>query len=214
MSRGVIAVDRFVAFLVGILVIAAGAFALAWWLDLFSWLPRSLNTSAVTDTTSQAWWPWVAGLLGAVLVLAGLRWLAGHLPNSRVGELTLPGSGTEGKLRAAATPVAKAAADVLEPCADLLTVKIDGRAADGDDVEGEWRCGPAIHRDGSLLTQWRYRARKHTLTGSPRAQRRNTSFVPSSRWNVHSTPPSRALATATVSAMHSAIEAESDRKPA
>jgi len=114
MSRGVIAVDRFVAFVVGILVIAAGAFALAWWLDLFSWLPRSLNTSAVTDTTSQPWWPWVAGLLGAVLVLAGLRWLAGHLPHSRVGELTLPGSGTEGKLRAAATPVAKAAADVLE----------------------------------------------------------------------------------------------------
>ena len=114
MSRGVIAFDRFASFLVGTVLIAAGGFALVWWLDLFSWLPPALNTSPVTDTTSQPWWPWVAGLVGAVLALLGLRWLAGHLPNSGVGELTLPGSGSQGKLRAAAAPVAKAAAEVLE----------------------------------------------------------------------------------------------------
>ena len=114
MSRAVIAFDQFASFLVGILLVAAGAFALVWWLDLFSWLPPALNTSPVTDTTSQAWWPWVAGLVGAVLALLGLRWLAGHLPNSGVGELTLPGSDTQGKLRAAAAPMAKAAAEVLE----------------------------------------------------------------------------------------------------
>ena len=114
MSRGVIAFDRFASFLVGIVLVAAGAFALVWWLDLFSWLPRALNTSPVTDAISRPWWPWVAGLVGAVLVLLGLRWLAGHLPSSRVGELTLPGSGRQGKLRAAATPVAKNAAEVLE----------------------------------------------------------------------------------------------------
>ena len=114
MSRGVIVFDRFAAFLVGSVLVGAGAFALVWWLDLFSWLPPALNTAPVTDTTSQTWWPWVAGLVGAVLVLVGLRWLAGHIPHGRVGELTLPGSGTQGKLRAAATPVAKAAAEVLE----------------------------------------------------------------------------------------------------
>jgi hypothetical protein len=114
MSRGVIACDRFASFVVGVALVAAGALALVWWLDLFSWLPRALNTSPVTDTTSQAWWPWVAGLVGILLVLLGLRWLAGHLPNPRVGELTLPGSGAQGTLRAAAAPVAKAAAEVLE----------------------------------------------------------------------------------------------------
>ena len=114
MSRGVIAFDRFASLIVGIVLVAAGAFALVWWLDLFSWLPPALNTSPVTDTTSQTWWPWVAGLVGAVLVLLGLRWLAAHIPNGRVGELTLPGSGTQGKLRAAAAPVAKAAAEILE----------------------------------------------------------------------------------------------------
>jgi hypothetical protein len=122
MSRGVIAFDRFASFLVGIVLVAAGAFALVWWLDLFSWLPQALNTSAVTDTTSQVWWPWVAGLVGAVLALLGLRWLAGHLPASRVGELTLPGSGTQGKLRAAAAPVAKAAAGVLETAPGVRSV--------------------------------------------------------------------------------------------
>ena len=114
MSRGVIAFDRFASFLVGTVLVAAGAFALVWWLDLFSWLPPALNTSPVADSTRQAWWPWVAGLVGAVLVLLGLRWLAAHIPNSRVRELTLPGSGTRGNLRAAAKPVAKAAAEVLE----------------------------------------------------------------------------------------------------
>lgn len=114
MGRRVVAFDRFASFLTGIMLIAAGVFALSWWLDLFSWLPQSLNTSPVTDTTRQPWWPWVAGLVGAVLVLVGLRWLTAHLPNSRVSELTLPGSSTQGKLRAAATPLAKAAADVLE----------------------------------------------------------------------------------------------------
>lgn len=107
MSRGIIALDRLASFLVGIGAIAAGAFAILWWGQWFSWLPRSLNTSPITDTTRQSWWP-VAGLVGAAIMLTGLRWLAGHLSTSGVRELTLPGSGPEGKLRAAATPVAKA----------------------------------------------------------------------------------------------------------
>lgn len=113
MSRRVITLDRFASFLVGLMVIAAGALAFAWWLTP-GWLPRSLDTSPITDVTSQGWWPWVTGLAGAVLVLAGLRWLAGHVPHSRVGEVTLPGSDDDGRLRATATPVAKAAADVLQ----------------------------------------------------------------------------------------------------
>ena len=108
MSRGIIALDRLASFLVGIGAIAAGAFAILWWRQWFSWLPRSLNTSPITDTTRQSWWPWVAALVGAAIMLAGLRWLAGHLSTSGVRELTLPGSGPEGKLRAAATHVAKA----------------------------------------------------------------------------------------------------------
>lgn len=113
MSRGVIAFDRFAAFLMGIVAIVAGAFVILWWLGSFSWLPRALNTTSVTDTTSQQWWPWVAGLVGAVLVLVGLRWMAGHLPSNGVGDLSLAGSGAGGRLRAAATPVAKAAAEVF-----------------------------------------------------------------------------------------------------
>ena len=113
MSRGVIALDRVASLLVGIVAITAGALAVVWWLDLLSWLPRSLHTTSVTDTTSQSWWPWAAGLAGLALVLMGLRWLAAHIPNNRVGDLSLTGSGAQGKLRAAAAPAAKAAAEVL-----------------------------------------------------------------------------------------------------
>lgn len=113
MSRGVLALDRAASLMVGIVAITAGAFAVVWWLDLISWLPGSLDTTRVTDTTGQSWWPWVAGLSGFVLILMGLRWMAGHIPQKRAGDLSLTGSGPEGKLRVAATPVAKAAAEVL-----------------------------------------------------------------------------------------------------
>jgi len=113
MSRRVIAFDRVSAFLVGVVAITAGVFAVLWWRHVFSWLPKSLDTSPVTDTTGQSWWPWVAGLVGLALVLIGLRWLAGHIPHNRVGDLSLTGSGAEGRLRAAATPVVQAAAEVL-----------------------------------------------------------------------------------------------------
>lgn len=113
MSRGVITLDRFAALLMGIVAIAAGVFAVGWWLNVFSWLPTSLETAPVTGATTQPWWPWAAGLAGTVLVLLGLRWLVAHIPHGSVDDLTLPGTGIEGKLRAAATPVAKAAADAL-----------------------------------------------------------------------------------------------------
>lgn len=113
MSRAVIALDRAAAILVGLVAITAGALVVIWWLDLLPWLPQSLDTSPVADTTKQPWWPWAAGLAGVALILLGLWWLARHLPRNRVDNLTLPRSGPGGKLRAAATPVAKAAAEIL-----------------------------------------------------------------------------------------------------
>lgn len=113
MSRTVIAFDRAATLAVALALIASGAGAIAWWLDAVSWLPPAIDMSAITGARGEPWWPWVTGALGVVLVLLGLRWMLAHLPNRGVGSLTLAGSDAQGMLRAAATPVAQAAAEAL-----------------------------------------------------------------------------------------------------
>lgn len=112
MSRAVVALDR-VATLVGALaLIAAGVAGIVWWRGDLG-LSGPLDAGAAADLTTQPWWPWVLGLLGAALVLLGLRWLAGHVLTRGVGEVRLPGTGRAGRLTAQVTPVAQAAAEVL-----------------------------------------------------------------------------------------------------
>jgi len=113
MSRSMVAVDRFVALVMGIALIAAGVFAVLWWRGAFPEAP-SLDLAGVRGTLDQPWWPWVAGLVGALGVVLGLRWMLGHLPDRGVGLLKLPGSSSQGRLSADAGSVATAAADVLE----------------------------------------------------------------------------------------------------
>jgi hypothetical protein len=113
MSRTTIGLDRVVLFIVAIGLIGVGAAGIAWWLDLVSWLPARMDLSWARDTVGQSWWPWVAGVAGLVAVLVGLRWLIGHLPDRAVDDLTLSGSDPGGRFRAAANPVARAAAQML-----------------------------------------------------------------------------------------------------
>lgn len=113
MSRAAIALDRAAALVVAVILIAVGAGAIVWWLDLLTWLPAALDTSVVRDGTHQPWWPWAAGGAGLIAVVAGLRWMIAHLPDRGVGDLMLTGSGPDGALRAASGPVAHAAAQAL-----------------------------------------------------------------------------------------------------
>lgn len=113
MSRSTIALDRAALLVVAIIFIAAGAGAIAWWLDLFTWLPASLDLVPVQDVTAQGGWPWAIGVAGVIAVVAGLRWLIAHLPNRGTGDMTLPRSGPTGKLRAAPNSVAQAAGHAL-----------------------------------------------------------------------------------------------------
>ena len=113
MSRAAIALDRAAALVVAVILIAVGAGAVAWWLDLLTWLPAARDTSVVRDGTHQPWWPWAAGGAGLIAMVAGLRWMIAHLPDRGVGDLMLTGSGPDGALRAASGPVAHAAAQAL-----------------------------------------------------------------------------------------------------
>lgn len=113
MSRAVIAFDRIAAIVLGLLLLAAGAACIAWWRGDLG-LSGPLDVQPVVDRTTQPWWPWVAGLVGAALVLIGLRWLAAHVITRGVGQVRLPGTGKKGRLTAQVKSVAQAAADVLE----------------------------------------------------------------------------------------------------
>ncbi len=113
MSRAVIAWNRIVTLLLGLVLIALGVAAILWWRGTFPGWPTRLRTDQATQATQQPWWPWVAGGVGLVLGLLGLRWLVSHLPNRGVTTIALPGSSSAGRLDAQVRPIAAAAADAL-----------------------------------------------------------------------------------------------------
>jgi hypothetical protein len=112
-SRLTIAVDRLVAFVLALVLLAAGVAGIAWGTRRVSGFAGSIDLGAVVDATDQTWWPWATGVVGAVLVLLGLRWLVAHLPRRGTGPLKLTGTGPAGRLLADGNSVADAAAEAL-----------------------------------------------------------------------------------------------------
>lgn len=131
MSRAVLVLDRVVAFVVGLVLLAVGVAAVLWWLGTFASWPARLDTSGVRDLTGQTWWPWAIGLVGVVLILLGLRWLVGHLPARGASQLKLPGSDASGRLVAQISPVARAAAEVFEQAPGVRSASATIREARG-----------------------------------------------------------------------------------
>lgn len=113
MGRVLLTLDRLLALLVGAVLIALGLGAIAWQLGKLSWAQPRLTAGWLSTATNQAWWPWLTGGAGVLLILLGLWWLLSHLPRRRVGTVRLEGSGTAGILRANIDAVADAAAETL-----------------------------------------------------------------------------------------------------
>lgn len=117
MSRAVIGWDRVAAFLLGLVLLAAGLAVVAWWAgyldDVWSAAPDALDTRAAADLAGETWWPWALGVAGGVLVLLGLWWLLAHIPRRSAGPLRLNGSGSGGELSIDGTEAAQAAAESL-----------------------------------------------------------------------------------------------------
>lgn len=116
--RGVLGLDRTLAALLGLVLVAVGAAAAVWaagWPPaLARHLSGDLSTGPVTDVLQASWWAWVALLAGVVLALLGLWWLLAHVPRSGVGMLGLAGTRRTGRLLIDPTAATRTAADVLE----------------------------------------------------------------------------------------------------
>ncbi|MFH5821112.1 hypothetical protein [Georgenia sp. AZ-5] len=117
MSRAVLALDRIVTLILGLVLLLGGLAAIAWWagqLDrLWPATPGSLQFRPARDAVEAGWWPWAAGVAGAVAILLGLWWLVSHIPRRSVPALALPGGDVRGGLRLDPNAATATAADVL-----------------------------------------------------------------------------------------------------
>ncbi|GAA3578840.1 hypothetical protein [Kribbella ginsengisoli] len=113
MGRGLIALDRVAAFVLGLLLLAGGAAALAWKYDVFADAPSKIRITGAPAVVAESWWPWATGAAGIVLVLLALGWLLRHIPRRRINRLSLDGSSGDGRLSADVDSAVGAAAQVL-----------------------------------------------------------------------------------------------------
>lgn len=131
MSRAVLAWDRFVAILAGLILTAAGILGILWWGKWLITLPAQVDVTPATDLRQQPWWPWAVAAAGVIIALIALRWLAGHLPGRGVSELNLPGSDDTGRLHVNAGAVADGLAEALEQYPAVRTARGTIRADRG-----------------------------------------------------------------------------------
>ena len=102
MTRGVRAVNRLVALVVGLALVVVGVAAVMWWTgtleDVWAAAPGALDPGRIEEVTGTGWFGATATAVGVVLGLLALWWLAAHLRTPREGTLTLSGSDASGRL--------------------------------------------------------------------------------------------------------------------
>ncbi len=118
-SRTTLARDRFATLILALVLIAGGVLGVWWWTGDSS-LATASDTTAVQDLVGTDWWPWASAVVGVLLILIGIRWIASHVSSTKVRQLNLKGSGSAGKLGVDGSKVAGAAADAF---ADTLGVR-------------------------------------------------------------------------------------------
>lgn len=114
MTRVTISIDRVVAFLVGTILIVAGAGALLWHTGLIPGFPEVFTARPLTDAIGTWWWRWAIAAAGLACVAVALRWLIAHRPAGKATPIELHDSDTPGTVSIDPSAVAAAAADALQ----------------------------------------------------------------------------------------------------
>lgn len=123
MSRGVAAVDRLLALLLGLLLVAGGLGAAAWQRDLVPGATDRTRLGPVRTAAEQPWFPWAVGVGGVVVVLLVLWWVLAHLRRHRVKAVRLAGSDGTGVMRLHVGPVVEAAGHQLQQRLGVTSVR-------------------------------------------------------------------------------------------
>lgn len=116
MRRSVLAFDRVVVLLLGLVLVVIGVAAVGWQTGFLEslWADApdefSVDSGLVTETSSFAV---LAGAVGCALVVIGLWWLLAHVPRRSVGSLRLPSGEQPGRLVVDPGPAVATAAEVL-----------------------------------------------------------------------------------------------------
>lgn len=108
--RPVHVITRTVAILLGLVLLALGAGAIAWWSGRWpataeQQIGQFLDLDWAADTIEQGWWRWGTLGVGLALVLLSLWWVSTSLHRLRVRSLRLPGSSAEAILGVRTSPV-------------------------------------------------------------------------------------------------------------
>lgn len=150
MSRGILAFDRVVVLLLGLVLVALGVAAVGWrtgfleslWVDVPGQI--GVDTGLVTGDPNAAL---LTGLVGGALVVIGLWWLLAHLPRRSVGSLRLPPGEHPGRLVVDPRPAVDTAADVL---ADVPVIRSARGAVLADRGERVLRLRATVDPDVDL----------------------------------------------------------------
>lgn len=116
MNRTVTGFDRVLAGLLGLALLAAGAWLVAWVLDRLpgGWpAPDRLTLGLDASVTDATWWTWLLLAGGLLLVGLGGAWLVAHLRSSAVERLSMPGDADGGRILLDGRALARGAADGL-----------------------------------------------------------------------------------------------------
>lgn len=116
MRRSILAFDRVLVLLLGLVLIVVGVAAVGWQTGFLASIWPDVPDEVAVDTgqlTEASNFPVVAGVAGSALVVVGLWWLLAHLPRRSVGSLRLPAGDQPGRLVVDPGPAVATAAQVL-----------------------------------------------------------------------------------------------------
>jgi hypothetical protein len=127
-------VDRALCGLLGLLLAAAGAAAIAWHYQRLAPAVSEMSAPGLHTAVNAGWWPWALGAVAVILIAAGVWWLISHLPRPTHARTTLAGSDAAGTLRLDLDTAAHTAADALAAHDVITSAKATTGREHGHDV--------------------------------------------------------------------------------